>query len=216
MITIPFLFGTRISWIGYAFLKAWSLIFSILTFIHYSVQGKENFKKGNSYIYVSNHTSFLDIPGVCLTIPGEFRPLAKKELLKLPVFGMIARGATIIVDRSSAESRKKSIDKLKQALKEGINILLFAEGTQNRSKEVLQPFHDGAFRIAIDTQQPIIPIVIIGAGELMPPGTIHLKPGKIKIVVGKEIQTAGLTVSDSNALKTQTFQIMKGLIIANQ
>lgn len=128
---------------------------------------------------------------------------------------MIARGATIIVDRSSAESRK-SIDKLKQALKEGINILLFAEGTQNRSREVLQPFHDGAFRIAIDTQQPIIPIVIIGAGELMPPGTIHLKPGKIKIVVGKEIQTAGLTVSDSNALKTQTFQIMKGLIIANQ
>lgn len=216
MITIPFLFGTRFSWIGYTFLKAWSLIFSILTFIRYSIQGKENFKKGNSYIYVSNHTSFLDIPGVCLTIPGEFRPLAKKELLKLPVFGMIAKGAAIIVDRSSAESRKKSIDKLKQVLKEGINILLFAEGTQNRSKEVLQPFHDGAFRIAIDTQQPILPIVIIGAGKLMPPGTIRLRPGKIKIVVGKEIQTAGLKTSDSNALKTLTFESMKEMILVNQ
>jgi 1-acyl-sn-glycerol-3-phosphate acyltransferase len=216
MITIPFLFGTRISWIGYAFLKAWSLIFSILTFIRYSIQGKENFEKRKSYIYVSNHTSFLDIPGVCLTIPGEFRPLAKKELLKIPVFGMIIKGAAIIVDRSSTESRKKSIDRLKQELKEGINILLFAEGTQNRSKEILQPFHDGAFRIAIDAQQPIIPIAIIGAGKLMPPGTIHLRPGKIKIIVGKEIQTEGLKTSDSNRLKTQTFETMKELILANQ
>ena len=216
MITIPFLFGTRISWIGYAFLKAWSRIFSILTFIHYYMYGRENFKKGKSYIYVSNHTSFLDIPGVCLTIPGEFRPLAKKELLKLPVFGMIARGAAIIVDRSSPESRKKSIDKLKQVLKKGINILLFAEGTQNRSKEVLQPFHDGAFRIAIDAQQPIIPIVIIGAGKLMPPGTVKLRPGKIKIMVGKEIETRGLTTADSTQLKMQTFDIMKEMIVRNQ
>ena len=215
MITIPFLFGTRISWIGYTFLKAWSGIFSILTFIRYSIHGKENFVRGKSYIYVSNHTSFLDIPGVCLTIPGEFRPLAKKELLKLPVFGMIAKGAAIIVDRSSPESRKKSIDKLKQVLKEGINILLFAEGTQNRSDDVLQPFHDGAFRIAIDAQQPIIPIVIIGAGKLMPPGTVKLWPGKIKIIVGKEIQTAGLTSKDSNQLKTQTFETMKGMIMDN-
>ena len=187
----------------------------MLTFIRYSIQGKENFQKGKSYIYVSNHTSFLDIPGICLALPGEFRPLAKKELVKLPVFGIIAKGACIIVDRSSAESRKKSIDRLKQTLKEGINILLFAEGTQNRSKEVLQPFHDGAFRIAIDTQQPIIPIVIIGAGKLMPPGTINMRPGNVKIMVGKEIPTAGLTTSDSTNLKTQTFEVMKNMIETN-
>lgn len=215
MITIPFLFGNRLSWIGYAFLKVWAWIFSLLTFIRYSIKGKENFKKGKSYIYVSNHTSFLDIPGICLALPGEFRPLAKKELLKIPVFGIIAKGACIIVDRSSPESRKKSIDKLKQTLKEGINILLFAEGTQNRSKEVLQPFHDGAFRIAIDAQQPIIPVVIIGAGKLMPPGTIDMRPGNIKIIVGNEIQTEGLTTTDSTNLKTQTFEVMKNMIVNN-
>lgn len=187
----------------------------MLTFIRYSIKGKENFHKGKSYIYVSNHTSFLDIPGICLALPGEFRPLAKKELLKIPVFGIIAKGACIIVDRSSTESRKKSIDMLKQTLKEGINILLFAEGTQNRSKEVLQPFHDGAFRIAIDTQQPILPIVIIGAGKLMPPGTVTLRPGKVKIIVGKEIQTEGLTTTDSTDLKTQTFEVMKNMIERN-
>lgn len=213
--TLPFLFGNKISWIAYKFLKAWAWIFSKLTFIRYAVHGKENFEKGKSYIYVSNHTSFLDIPGICLTLPGEFRALAKKELLKIPVFGIIARGATISVDRSSPESRKKSIDRLKQTLKNGVNILLFAEGTQNRSKEVLQPFHDGAFRIAIDTQQPILPIVIMGAGKLMPPGTINLWPGKIKIVVGEEIQTEGLNTEDSKDLKSQTFDTMKEMIIRN-
>ena len=119
-----------------------------------------------------------------MIIPGQFRPLAKKELLKIPVFGWIAKAATIIVDRSSPESRKKSIDRLKQFLRQGISILIFAEGTQNRSKEVLQPFHDGAFRIAIDTQQPILPMVVIGAGRLMPPSTINLRPGKIMRIPG--------------------------------
>src|SRR5688500_4682838 len=195
-IVLPFFFGQRAGRVGYFFLWLWSGIFSILTFIRYEFYGRENFRKGQSHIYVSNHTSFLDIPGIVITIPGQFRPLAKKELKKIPVFGWIAQAATIIVDRSSPESRKKSIDRLKKALKDGISILIFAEGTQNRTKELLQPFHDGAFRIAVDTQQPILPMVVVGAGRLMPPGTINLRPGKIKIYVGTEIPTARLTTKD--------------------
>ncbi len=212
-LTLPFLFGNRISWLGYTFLAIWSWIFSMLTFIRYEFHGTENFRKGQSYIYVSNHTSFLDLPGLAMLIPGEFRPLAKKELLKIPVFGLIARGATVIVDRSSGESKKKGLDKLKKTLAEGISILLFAEGTQNRSKEVLQPFKDGAFRLAIDTQMPLLPMVVIGAGPLMPPGTINLRPGLIKIVVGPEIPTAGMT--ETIALKNHTFDLMKDMIIKN-
>lgn len=187
----------------------------MLTFIRYDFRGRENLKPGKAYIYVSNHTSFLDLPGIRMTIPGQFRPLAKKELLKIPIFGWIARNATIIVDRSSSQSRKKSIDRLKVALAEGISILLFAEGTQNRSTEILQPFHDGAFRIAVDTQQPIIPMVVIGAGRLMPPGTINLRPGRITIVVDREIETVGLTADDVATLKQQTFDRMKELILQN-
>jgi 1-acyl-sn-glycerol-3-phosphate acyltransferase len=212
-LTIPFLFGSRGSWIGYSFLWIWSWIFSILTFIRYEFHGRENFRKGQSYIYVSNHTSFLDLPGLRLLIPGEFRPLAKKELLNIPVFGLIARGATIIVNRSSGESRRKSLDRLKEILAEGISILLFAEGTQNRSKEILQPFKDGAFRLAIDTQMPVLPMVIIGAGKLMPPGTINLRAGLIKIIVGPEISTIGIT--ETIELKNYTFEVMKKMIVQN-
>jgi len=148
-----------------------------------------------------------------MIIPGEKKPLAKKELLKIPVFGWIARSAAVIVDRSSGESRKKSMDKLKKILSEGTSILLFAEGTQNRTTEPLQPFKDGAFRIAIDTQQPILPMVVVGAGPLMPPGTIRMKPGKVKVIVGKEIPTKGLTPEDQQALKHRTFESMKQLIL---
>lgn len=139
--------------------------------------------------------------------------MAKKELLKIPVFGLIARGATIIVDRSDRESKQKSLERLKKILTDGISILLFAEGTQNRTKEMLQPFKDGAFRLAIDTQMPLLPIVVIGAGKLMPPGTINLRPGLIKIIVAPEISTDGK--SDASQLKQQTFDVMKGMITQN-
>ena len=185
----------------------------MLTFIRYDFYGQENFRNGQSYIYVSNHTSFLDIPGLWMIIPGEKKPLAKKELLKIPVFGWIAKSAAVIVDRSSGESRKKSMEKLKSILSKGVSILLFAEGTQNRTKEPLQPFKDGAFRIAIDTQQPILPMVVVGAGPLMPPGTVKMKPGRIKVIVAPEIPTEGLTPSDQGKLKQETFDVMKGLVV---
>lgn len=215
-IVLPFFFGERAGSVGYAFLWLWSWIFSQLTFIRYKFHGKENFRNGQSYIYVSNHTSFLDIPGLTMLLPGQFRPLAKKELLKIPIFGWIAKSAAIIVDRTNPESRKKSLDHLKAVLKAGISILIFVEGTQNRTNKILQPFHDGAFRVAVDTQQPILPIVVLGAGRLMPPGTINLKPGLITIYVGKEISTTGMSAQDVKGLKQHTFEVMTGMIVSHQ
>lgn len=213
-LVLPFFFGMQAGRVGYFFLYIWSWIFSKLTFIRYKFYGTQNFRKGQSYIYVSNHTSFLDLPGIRMIIPGQFRPLAKKELKKIPIFGWIAQAATIIVDRSSPESRKRSIDRLKAALKAGISILIFVEGTQNRTKEILQPFHDGAFRIAVDTQEPLLPMVVVGAGKLMPPGTINLKPGLIRIYVGPEIPTTGLTTKEIPELKAKIFENMRQMILA--
>lgn len=211
-ILVPFLFGNRFSWISYHFLWLWSWCFSVFTFIRYEFHGREYFRKGQSYIYVSNHTSFLDLPGIRLLLPGEFRPIAKKELKKIPVFGWIVQSATVVVDRSSGESRKRSMDKMLKILTNGISVLVFAEGTQNRSKELLQPFKDGAFRMAVETQLPILPMVVVGAGKLMPPSTVNLRPGKIRIYVGQEIPSAGKTLDDVAALKKQTFDVMEGML----
>ncbi|MBX2946446.1 MAG: 1-acyl-sn-glycerol-3-phosphate acyltransferase [Cyclobacteriaceae bacterium] len=211
-IMIPFLLGNRFTWMGYKFLWLWSWIFSKLTAIQYELLHRDKIKKRKSYIYVSNHTSFLDIPGIRLIIPGEFRPIAKKELLKIPVFGFIVKAATVVVDRSNAESRKKSVEYARKILQMGISMLIFAEGTQNRTKELLQPFKDGAFRLAIDTQTPIMPLVVVGAGKLMPPGKLEIKPGKIKIVAGDEISVEGLTAENQASLKQKTFEVMKATL----
>jgi 1-acyl-sn-glycerol-3-phosphate acyltransferase len=207
----PPLFGPRAVAVTFFFLKAWSWIFSKLNVIPYQILHRENIEPDKAYIYISNHTSFLDIPGITMMIKGQFRALAKKELKKLPVFGWIAQAACVIVDRSSNESRRKSMEHLKKILELNIPILIFPEGTQNRTTELLQPFYDGAFRIAIETQQPIMPFVVIGAGRLMPPGKFFIQPGKIKIVVGQEITTEGLQLSDVAQLKDQVRTAMLNL-----
>ena len=212
LIIFPVLLGDKYGGITYFALAAWSWIFSKLNFIKYEVVNAKNVDKKQSYIYTSNHTSFLDVPGLCLAVPTQFRPLAKKDLLKIPVFGLIAKVATVIVDRSSTESRKKSVKKLKQILKEGISILIFPEGTQNRSNMPLQPFYDGAFRIAIETDAPIMPIVITNAGKLMPPSTLNIKPGKIKVIFGEEVSTTEYTVAELPFLKEKVYNQMKAIL----
>lgn len=187
MFILPILLGQKYGGITYTGLYLWSRVFSLLTFIHYKTIGLENFDRKKSYVFTSNHTSFLDIPGVVRSIPGQFRPLAKKELLKVPVFGWIVKVACVVVDRSSPESRKASTMLLKERIKSGISLLIFSEGTQNRSDEPLLPFYEGAFRISRDTNTEILPMVILNAGKLMPPGSLKIKPGKIKMVFGKSV-----------------------------
>lgn len=214
-ILLPFMFGDKAGAVGFRFLKIWSWTFSKLNFIPYKISGLENIDTQQAYIYVCNHTSYLDLPGISLTIPTQFRPLAKKELKRIPVFGWIAQSACIIVDRSSNESRRKSMEHLKDILAMGISILIFPEGTQNRTSERLQPFYDGAFRIAIETKQPIIPIAVLNAGNLMPPNKIHIEPGTIKIIVGKEILTRDLNLKETGALKQKVYDIMDTMIKEN-
>mgnify|MGYP002783692664 CR=1 FL=1 len=211
-ILLPGLFGPRAVRVTYFFMKAWSWVFSMLTFIRYDIHGREKIVPKKSYIYVSNHTSFLDLPGIAMTIRGQFRPLAKKELLKLPVFGWITSVTCVVVDRSSPQSRKRSIDKLIEILQLGISILIFPEGTQNKTPELLQPFHDGAFRIAIETQQALLPLVVINAGKLMPPKKLFLQPGRIQIHVDQPIPTQGLTLDDIPLLKERVRTTMLNLI----
>ena len=211
-ILLPGIVGEKARPISFFALNLWATLFNIFTGVRYSVEGLEHIDKNAAYIYVSNHTSFLDVPALMLFIPGQFRPLGKKELKKIPVLGWIISVVCILVDRSDQKSRLKSFNELTALIKRKVSILIFPEGSMNRETALLRPFYDGAFRIAIETQAPLLPMVIINAGNLFPPGTARIKPGKIKVRFGTPLSTKGLTLQDIPIIKERTHQVMLDLL----
>ena len=116
------------------------------------------------------------------------RPLGKVEMSKVPVFGFIYRNAIVTVDRSSAANRSNSVRLLKSILGKGISVLVFPEGTFNMTTQPLKNFYDGAFKVAIETQTPIKPVLFLDAYRRLNYKSIFsLTPGRSRILYLEEI-----------------------------
>ena len=140
----------------------------------------------------------------------------KIEMLKAPIFGLIYRKVVVLIDRKSAESRAKCIQDLKIELAAGQSILIFPEGTMNRTNNPLAHFYDGAFRLAIETQTPIVPLIVINARNLLSRNyPLDARPGPISVILADPIPVDGLVESDLPKLKEQVYRIMEELIITN-
>ena len=213
LILLPAVGGETTRSVSFFGLKLWATTFRTFTGVRYRVSGQNRPDRRAAYIYVSNHTSFLDVPALPLFIPGQFRPLGKKELLKIPVLGWIVGTVCVIVDRSDAGSRNRSIMALKQLIQRGVSVFIFPEGSMSRTEQPLRPFYDGAFRIAIETQTPVLPMVVINAGNLFRPGTAYVRPGIITVKFGKPIAIDNLTIKDVPVLKQQAYQAMEAMLL---
>jgi 1-acyl-sn-glycerol-3-phosphate acyltransferase len=131
-------------------------------------------------------------------------------MAKIPIFGFIYKNAIVTVDRSSAENRANSVRILKSILAKGISILVFPEGTFNMTHQPLKEFYDGAFRIAIETQTPIKPVLLLNAYDRMHYESIFsMNPGKSRSVFLPEVSVEGLTTNDVGGLKEKVFEMMK-------
>jgi 1-acyl-sn-glycerol-3-phosphate acyltransferase len=158
-------------------------IFLFFAGISLKVIGKEKIDKNTSYVIVSNHSSSLDFIVNAEAYPGVFRFLAKQELLKIPIFGWVVKKMCLIVDRSSAMSRARSMVELKRELAEGMSIFIYPEGGRNQSEDLLGTFYDGAFRIAIQTAAPLMVQTIVNMKDISSTAqSIDLCPGVVKIV----------------------------------
>ena len=197
----------------FLFLKIWAWIFSVLCFFPVRTRGKEKLNPDKACIYVCNHNSYLDAIAVVLSIPGSFKPLGKIEMVKMPIFGMIYRRVVVLIDRKSQESRARSVEELKIDLGNGQSILIFPEGTMNRSDAPLSEFYDGAFRLAIETQTDIVPMVILNARKLLPrDNPLAIRPGVLECVFADRVEVSGLKPDDLIHLKTRVYQCMEELI----
>lgn len=152
----------------------------------------------------------MDIPPIVLIAHQPIRILGKYEMVKVPVFGWIYRAAVILVDRRDSDTRSRSVRALKSALKHHISIFIFPEGTFNETKQPLKEFYDGAFRIAIETQTPIKPVLLVDTlDRLHYRGIFELTPGLNRVVYLEEIPVKGLTLKDIQSLKQKTYTIME-------
>lgn len=169
---------------------------------------------GDKYVYVVNHISYLDTILVYAAIPYFFRTLAKKEMAKIPIFGFVYKQIAILVDRSSNEGRAKSMRLMWRVLKHECNIAVFPEGTFNETGKPLKDFYDGAFRLAINTQIPILPMIF--------PDTLHrwhystilgLKPGRNRVVYLAPVSPAGMNMEDLPRFKKMVYDQMEAAMI---
>ncbi len=194
--------------------KIWMSVFLPLVGCFVRRKGKENFAKGENYIVVVNHNSLVDIPVSTPWIPGPNKTLAKVEMAKIPLFGIIYRAGSILVDRKEESSRKESFTRMQQTLKLGLHLCLYPEGTRNKSDAPLQPFYDGAFIAAIRAQKPIMPAVIFGTRDILPnKPKFWARPKTIRYHFLEPVPTKGLSMSDRHELKEKVYQIMEAYIL---
>lgn len=167
------------------------------------------------YVFVSNHVSYLDIPAIFQGIrKNSIRVLGKIEMSKIPIFGLLYRLAVVLVDRSTSAGRAKSIEVLKKVLNQNISILIFPEGTFNETGQPLKPFYDGAFRMAIETQTDIKPIIYLDMLERMHYSSpFSLTPGISRAVILPAIPVTGLVMEDLPMLKRKVYDTMEQAIL---
>src|SRR5215204_4823492 len=188
--------------------------FFVLTGVRRIYKGKENFKKGENYVVICNHRSFMDIPLSSPGIPGANKTIAKAEMAKIPLFGLIYKSGSVLVNRKSEQSRKASYIRMKEVLQMGLHMCLYPEGTRNKTEEPLQRFHDGAFKLAAETQKQLIPAVIFYTSIVLPRNkSFYFWPHKVEMHFLPPIPVANRSVEE---IKQEAFEKMKKYYTSNK
>ena len=194
--------------------QVWMGTFMILSGIRFSVRGKHHFDGLENAIVVCNHNSMLDIPVSFPFLPRANKTIAKKSLSKVPIFGWIYSIGTVLVDRNDSKSRQASFDQMKYVLNHGLDMLIYPEGTRNKTSAPLKSFYDGAFKLSIETQKPIVPVVLLNSKKMLPAKPImYFKPGKIIMNILPAVNPQGHSI---DSLKKTVYDIMANYYLENE
>ena len=191
-----------------SFSRVWMKLYMPAIGCPIAVEGEEHFKKGENYIVLCNHNSFIDVPVSSTGIPGGNKTIAKIEFARIPIFGIIYRLGSVLVDRKSEASRRESIHQMKKVLQLGLHMCIYPEGTRNKTDQPLKPFHNGAFKLALDTGKPVIPSLIFHTKKVLPPDKpFFLQPHKLEIHF---LEPVYIQPSDTiEELKRRIFEVME-------
>jgi 1-acyl-sn-glycerol-3-phosphate acyltransferase len=172
---------------------------------------ESSYDPSRNYIFLFNHSSYMDIPCLFKAIRKQpFRVLGKEEIKRIPVFGFIYSRGAVMVDRGDTMQRAKSVRALKSLLKHHISIGIFPEGTFNETGKALKSFYDGAFRIAVETQTAIKPVLFLDNYDILNNRELlSLKHGRSRAVFLEEISPEGFNLKQISLFKQKVYTIME-------
>ncbi|MFT4061879.1 MAG: lysophospholipid acyltransferase family protein [Edaphocola sp.] len=198
--------GRRAIW---AVLRGWSYCWFFVIGMPVRAEYGAKPDKRKNYIVVANHASYIDTPFLFRAVPFFVRPLAKKELSKIPLFGRLYKSMAVLVDRDSVASKRASIHALRRSLQREGSIFIFPEGTFNETPEPLKGFYDGAFRIALRTRTPILPVIFPDTVKRWHHSSLwRMQPGTLRVIFLPEVPVDGYGANDIQAYKQKVFDAM--------
>jgi len=166
----------------------WSRINAIFTPMLVKVTGYKHIDKERSYVIISNHQSLYDIFVIYGWLGIDIKWIMKKELAKIPGIGFGSKKVGhIFLDRSNSRVALESLNEAKRKLVNGTSVVIFPEGTRSINGQI-GVFKKGAFKLALDLNLPILPITIKGSMNVLPTGTIDVRPGKISMIIHEPIE----------------------------
>lgn len=188
--------GRRQHWCA----QVWCRLIARTTGARVRVHGLEHLEPRTSYVFLSSHQSYMDIPAMLGYLPVQLRIAAKKPLFRIPFMGWhLSRAGHIPIDRSSTQNAVMSMRKAAAYIRRGICAFVFPEGTRSPDG-ALHAFKKGGFKLAVQAGAPIVPVTILGSRQVLPKNSIIFRPGPIDMYVDKPIPTAGLKDEDLEGL----------------
>jgi 1-acyl-sn-glycerol-3-phosphate acyltransferase len=185
-----------------------------LALIRVRRHGLERLDLRQSYVYCMNHVSMLDTPVLVQSIPHHARALQDHRHFRIPVYGAFCRMlGQLPINPRDKQANEASLQRALQLLHSGKSVAVFPEGHRTRDGRLAE-FYPGAFRLAIEAQVPVLPVVTRGLRNLCPHKEWRFRPGRVDVLFGEPIPTAGLGPDDLQALSDRTFRAMNALLVA--
>jgi 1-acyl-sn-glycerol-3-phosphate acyltransferase len=216
---LPFLLLSIVSERSYpyffALARIWGKFILFSTGFYYKVATMQALEPNKSYMIVANHTSMTDIMLMLAVIDRPFVFVGKKELASIPLFGFFYKRTCILVDRDNPESRRAVYESAQKRLNRGLSVCIFPEGGVPYDESiVLDKFKDGAFRLAIEHQIPIVPISFGDNKKRLSYTFFSGSPGLMRVKIHEHIETKGKTLDDRKVLKEEVYQIIYNQLVA--
>jgi len=179
------------------------------------IETEQEIDPDKSYMFIANHASLIDVMLMLSVTKNPAVFVGKKELRKVPIFGYVFRKSSILVDRSNPESRKEVYKSAQNKINQGLSIIIFPEGLVPEEDILLSDFKNGAFRLAIEHQIPIVPMTFYDVKKRFSWTFFSGWPGKLRVKIHNFIQTKGLTLDDVETTKQKAYNIIYNELVAD-